>query len=72
MAETLRVGDRVEVCFDEKFGDKEGWHAGVIFKIDPYSDHRSFYWVRFDDHVSEALGMTQISVFNRKNIRKIG
>jgi hypothetical protein len=28
--------------------------------------------VRFDDHVSEILGMTQISVFNLKNIRKVG
>jgi hypothetical protein len=70
MAETLQVGDRVEVYLDAKFGEQEGWHSGTIFRIDPYSDHRSFYWVRFDAEVEAVLGMPQISVFNLKNIRR--
>ena len=68
MADSYQIGDRVEIYLDEKFGDKEGWHAGTIFRIDPYSEHRSFYWVKFD--TAAQTGMTQISVFNTKNIRK--
>ena len=72
MAETFQIGDRVDVYLDAKFGQHEGWHAGMIFKIDPYSEHRNFYWIRFDENVSASLGMSQISVFNPKNIRKSG
>ena len=71
MAETFQIGDRVEVYLNEKFGDKAGWYTGTIFKIDPYSEHRSFYWVRFEEEAGAALGMTQISIFNPKNIRKV-
>ena len=71
MAEALQIGDLVEVFLDEKFGEKQGWHAGTIFKIDPYSEHRSFYWVRFVEEAEAVLGMRQISVFNPKNIRKV-
>lgn len=70
MTETLEVGDPVEVYLDAKFGDQEGWHPGTIFKIDPYSEHRSFYWVRFDAEAAAALGRPHISVFNPKNIRR--
>jgi hypothetical protein len=70
MAEIFQIGDRVEVYLDAKFGDQTDWHAGTIFRIDPYSEHRSFYWVRFDEEVAEVLGMLQISVFNPKNIRR--
>ena len=70
MAETLEVGDPVEVYLDAKFGDREGWYSGTIFKIDPYSEHRSFYWVRFDAGVAAVLGIPHISVFNPKNIRR--
>jgi len=69
MAGTFKIGDRVEIFLDEKFGDKQGWHAGTIFKIDPYSEHRSFYWVRFDEQVASILGMNQISILNPKNIK---
>lgn len=71
MPETYQVGDRVEVHLDEKFGEKQGWYAGVIFRIDPYSEHRSFYWVRLEAEARAALGMEQISVFNPKNLRRI-
>jgi len=71
MAETLEVSDRVEIYLDEKFGEREGWHTGTIFRIDPYSEHRSFYWVRFDAEVAAELSMPHISIFNPKNIRRI-
>ena len=70
MAETLQVGDPVEVYLDAKFGEREGWHSGTIFRIDPYSEHRSFYWVRFDPEAAALLGIPQISVLNPKNIRR--
>lgn len=70
MAEMLQIGDQVEVYLDTKFGDLAGWHTGTIFRIDPYSEHRSFYWVRFAAEVADVLGMQQISVLNPKNIRR--
>ena len=70
MTESYQIGDRIEVYLDEKFGDKEGWYAGVIFKIDPYSEHRSFYWVNLDVTAQTLTGTRQISIFNLKNIRK--
>ena len=74
MAETFHTGDEVEVFLDKKFGEREGWYegwyAGTIFRIDPYSEHRSFYWVRFDAEAEAVLGMPQISVLNPKNIRR--
>jgi len=70
MAESYQIGDGVEIYLDEKFGEKEGWYAGTIFKIDPYSEHRCFYWVQFDAEAQSLTGSQQISVFNPKNIRK--
>lgn len=70
MAETYQIGDRVEIHLDEKFGEKQGWYAGAIFKIEAYSEHRSFYWVRLEAEAQAVLGTSQISVFNPKNIRK--
>ncbi len=71
MTEAIKVGGQVKVYLDSKFGDKEGWYEGVVFKIDPYSEHRSFYWVELDDDVQAILGIKQISVFNPKNIQKM-
>jgi hypothetical protein len=71
MADAVQVGDRVRIYLDSKFGDKEGWYEGVVFKIDPYSEHRSFYWVDLDEDIQAVLGIKQISVFNPKNIQKV-
>ena len=71
MAENYQVGDRVEIFLDEKFGERSGWYAGSIFKIDPYSEHRSFYWVNLDVTAQPVTVTRQISVFNLKNIRKL-
>ena len=73
MAEEFKTGDRVQVFLDSKFWKSEGWFAGTVIRIDPYSQHRSFYWVELDDDV-EALpgkGTKLISVLNPKNIKKI-
>jgi hypothetical protein len=71
MADVVQVGDRVRIYLDSKFGDKEGWYKGVVFRIDPYSEHRSFYWVELDEDIQAVLGIKQISVFNPKNIQKV-
>ena len=71
MSEAILVGSRVKIHLDEKFGEKEGWYPGVVVRIDPYSEHRSFYWVELDSEVQAQLGMKQISVFNINNIQKI-
>ncbi len=71
MTDAIQVGDRVKIFLDSKFGINSGWFTGTVIKIDPYSDHRSFYWVELDDDVQSMLGIKQISVFNPKNIQKI-
>ena len=71
MSEAIQVGDQVKIYLDSKFGDKEGWYEGVVFKIDPYSEHRSFYWVELNADAQMLLNTRQISVFNLKNIQKL-
>ncbi len=71
MTETIQTGDRVKVYLDSKFGKDEGWYEGTVFKIDPYSEHRNFYWVELDEDVQAMLSIKQISVFNPKNIQKL-
>ena len=70
MTEPFQIGDRVQIRLDSKFGEREGWYAGTIVRIDPYSEHRSFYWVRLDAEAQAILKVTEISVFNPKNIKK--
>lgn len=72
MADALQIGDRVQIFLDAKFGENEGWYSGTIFRIDPYSEHRSFYWVRLDAKAQSVLKIREISVFNLKNIKKQG
>lgn len=71
MTEEIIIGTWVKVYFGEKFGEKEGWYQGIVVKIDPYSEHRSFYWVELNAEAQAQLGIKQISVFNIKNIQKI-
>ena len=70
MEEVIHIGDRVRVRMDAKGSRSEGWFEGKVIRIDPYSNHRSFYWVEFDTDVQAILGISQISVFNPKNILK--
>ena len=72
MTDALHIGDRVKVCLDSNFWKSEGWFEGKVTRIDPYSEHRSFYWVELDTSVQSAQGglTSLVSVFNPKNIRK--
>jgi len=67
----IQLGDKVEIRLDTKFGEMEGWYHGIVFRIEPYSEHRSFYWVKLADDARAVLGVGEISVFNPKNIRKV-
>jgi len=73
MDESILVGDRVKIFLDSKFWKSGGWFEGTVVRIDPYSEHRSFYWVELDGDVVASLGTgtNLISVLNPKNIQKI-
>ena len=71
MNDTIKIRDRVKIYLDAKFGEKEGWYEGTVIRIEPYSEHRSFYWVELNAEAQLTLGMRQISVFNLKNIKKL-
>jgi hypothetical protein len=68
---TLRVGDRVKVYLDSNFWKSEGWFEGTVVRIDPYSEHRSFYWVELDVDVQTTKGSSTnlVSILNLKNIK---
>jgi len=71
MADEIKVGDRVEV-FLSGFWNVEGWFSGEVARIDPYTTHRNFIWVRLDENAEAPRGSDRlISVLNLKNIRKI-
>jgi hypothetical protein len=72
MSEPIRVGDRVQIFLESKTWGAEGWFNGVVVRIDPYSEHRSFHWVELDTE-SQAMvgkGTRLISVLNPRHIRK--
>jgi len=73
MADEIQIGDRVQVFLNAKNWGRDDWFSGTVVRIDPYSGHRSFYWVELDAEAQTALGggISLISVFNPKNIRKI-
>jgi len=72
MDNNLQVGDCVKIYLGDKYGERSGWYEGVITKIEPYSEHRSFHWVELIVEAQSILGIKQISVFNPKNIQKLG
>lgn len=72
MSVSYQVGERVQVYLNEKFGEREGWYTGTVVRIEPYSQHRSFYWVRLDADAQAILHMVEISVFNPKHIKQAG
>ncbi len=73
MEESIQIGDRVQVFLDSKTWQSEGWFDGTVVRIDPYSQHRSFYWVELEADIQSMLGrgVRMISVLNPKNIRKV-
>lgn len=71
MGEKIQVGDRVKIHLDTQKWKSGGWFEGAVVRIDPYSAHRSFYWVELDEEAQAVLGIKTISVFNPKNIEKM-
>ncbi len=67
----INIGDRVEIHLDEKFGEVSGWYTGTVVRIEPYSEHRCFYWVQLEPAAQSILKTSEISVFNPKHIRKV-
>jgi hypothetical protein len=72
MADAIQIGDRVKIFLESKYWKSEGWFDGTVVRIDPYSDHRSFYWVELDTDVQpKAGGSTHVvSVLNPARIVK--
>jgi len=72
MEDSFPIGERVQIFLESKTWGTEGWFEGTIVRIDPYSEHRSFYWVELDEESAAALGrgIKLISVLNPRNIRK--
>ena len=70
---TFRIGDRVKILLDSEFWESEGGFEGTVVRIDPYSEHRSFFWVELDAPVQSRQGglTNRVSVLNLKNIKKI-
>jgi hypothetical protein len=73
MTESIRIGDQVRIFLGSRFWDGEGWFEGIVVRIEPYSAHRSFYWVELDAEAQAMLGggVKLISVLNPKNIQKV-
>jgi len=69
----IQPGDRVQVRLKAETFGQDGWFGGAVVRIDPYSAHRSFYWVELDAESQAILGggLKLISVLNPKNIRKV-
>ena len=72
MEDEIKIGDRVQIFLDTKTWGSDGWFDGRVVRIDPYTKHRSFYWVELDDDSAALLGKGTklISVLNPRNIRK--
>lgn len=73
MPEDIQVGDRVKIFLDSTFWKSEGWFEGTVVRVDPYSGHRSFYWVELETDVQAAHGGQThlVSVLNPARIAKI-
>jgi hypothetical protein len=73
VADDLQVGDRVKIYLDSSYWKSEGWFDGTVVRIDPYSNHRSFYWVELDTEVQAARGgrTNLVSVLNPARIVRI-
>ena len=63
----------MQILLDSEFWGAAGWFKGTVVSIQPYSAHRSFYWVQLDDEAAAKLGGKPglISVLNQNKIQKI-
>lgn len=69
----LQVGDRTQVYLGSTYWQTEGWFRGTVMRIDPYSNHRSFYWVELDLEVRPLQGGSTrlVSVLNPQHIMRL-
>ncbi len=67
------IGDRVKILLSGPYWRSGGWHEGTVRRIDPYSNHRSFYWVELDVEVEATQGgrTNLVSVFNPRHIVRL-
>ena len=72
LQDRIEIGDRVRILLDSTFWRSKGWMDGKVVRIDPYSDHRSFYWVELDTAVQSRQGGEThlVSVLNPSRIAK--
>jgi hypothetical protein len=72
VAESISVGQRVRILLDSDHWQNAGWVEGTVVKIEPYTRHRSFYWVQLDADTEAPAGRARlVSVLNPKKIEKI-
>ena len=71
MPESFKLGQKVKIHLDSQTWRRQGWFEGRVVRIEPYSQHRSFYWVELDESAQALLGIKLISVFNPKNIQSV-
>jgi hypothetical protein len=73
LRDIIQVGDRVRIFLDSTYWKSEGWFEGTVRRIDPYSGHRSFYWVELDTAVQTLQGGERhlVSVLNPARIEKV-
>ena len=73
MIDSIHVGDKVRIFLGSRYWNSEGWFEGVVVRIEPYSTHRSFYWVELNADAQAILGggVKLISVLNPKNIERV-
>jgi len=69
----VAVGDRVKIRLSGPYWRSAGWHEGTVRRVDPYSAHRSFYWVELDIEVEAAQGGTTnlVSILNPRHIVRL-
>lgn len=62
----------MKIYLDSDFWKSEGWFDGTVVRIDPYSEHRQFYWVELDTEVAAADGGTTrlVSVLNPARMQR--
>jgi len=67
----FRIDERVKIFLDSQYWKSEGWFDGRVIRIDPYSEHRNFYWVELDQEVEPMLGKATrlVSILNPRNIQ---
>ena len=73
MPNHLELGDRVKVRLDSNFWRSQGWFEGVVTGVQPYSQHRRFYWIELDQDVEGTDGGRTrfVTVFNPSNFQKL-